>query len=72
MAGQNAWSSSCCRAQSDANKLMQTAIYGAFSEPDSKLHEIVVSRGKVLELLRPDESGRMQTIYSSDVFGVIR
>eukprot|EP00891_Asterochloris_glomerata_P004111 jgi/Astpho2/4111/e_gw1.00063.10.1_t len=51
---------------------IQSAIYGAFSEPDSKLHEIVVSRGKVLELLRPDESGRMQTIYSSDVFGVIR
>ena len=72
MAGQVACSSCCCCALSDADKLMQSAIYGAFSEPDSKLHEIVVSRGKVLELLRPDENGRMQTVYSSDVFGVIR
>lgn len=49
---------------------MQAAIYGNFSAP--KVQEIVVSRGKVLELLRPDENGKVQVIHSTDVFGVIR
>lgn len=49
---------------------MQTAIYGSFSGP--KTQEIVVSRGNVLELLRPDENGKMQIICTSNVFGVIR
>ena len=49
---------------------MQSAIYGNFSGP--KAQEIVVSRGKVLELLRPDENGKMQTICSTEVFGTIR
>ena len=31
-----------------------------------------MSRGKVLELLRPDENGKMQTICSTEVFGTIR
>lgn len=31
-----------------------------------------MSRGKVLELLRPDESGKMQIIVSTEVFGTIR
>lgn len=31
-----------------------------------------MSRGKVLELLRPDEQGKVQVIYSTEVFGVIR
>lgn len=31
-----------------------------------------MSRGKVLELLRPDESGKMQTIVATEVFGQIR
>ena len=31
-----------------------------------------MSRGKVLELLRPDESGKMQTILATEVFGAIR
>lgn len=48
----------------------QCAIYGNFSAP--KVQELVVSRGKVLELLRPDEQGKVQVIYSTDVFGVIR
>ena len=39
---------------------IQCAVYGNFST--AKAQEIVVSRGKVLELLRPDESGRMQTV----------
>jgi splicing factor 3B subunit 3 len=49
---------------------VQCAVYGNFSAP--KAQEIVVSRNKVLELLRPDESGKMQTIVSTEVFGVIR
>ena len=48
----------------------QKAIYGNFSGP--KAQEVVVSRGKVLELLRPDESGKMQTILSTEIFGQIR
>ena len=49
---------------------LQRAIYGNFSGP--KAQEIIVSRGKVLELLRPDESGKMQTIVATEVFGQIR
>ena len=57
-----------CMAQSFS--LMQSAVYGNFSGP--KAQEIIVSRGKVLELLRPDENGKMQTICSTEVFGTIR
>jgi len=46
------------------------AIYGNFS--GAKSHEIVVSRGRILELLLPDETGKVQTILSTDVFGIIR
>ena len=49
---------------------LQCAIYGSFSGP--KTQEIVVSRGNLLELLRPDENGKMQIICSTSVFGVIR
>ncbi|KAK9824249.1 hypothetical protein WJX72_008915 [[Myrmecia] bisecta] len=49
---------------------IQSAIYGNFSAP--KAQEIIVSRGRVLELLRPDENGKMQTICSTEVFGVLR
>ena len=49
---------------------MQCAIYGSFSGP--KTQEIVVSRGNLLELLRPDENGKLQIICSTSVFGVIR
>ena len=48
----------------------QCAVYGNFSAP--KAQEIIVSRGNVLELLRPDDSGRLQTVFSTDVFGCIR
>lgn len=48
----------------------QCAIYGSFSGP--KTQEIVVSRGNLLELLRPDENGKVQIICSTNVFGVIR
>jgi hypothetical protein len=36
------------------------------------VHEIVVARGKVLELLRPDDAGKVQAIHSTEVFGIIR
>eukprot|EP00884_Botryococcus_braunii_P014212 jgi/Botrbrau1/22792/Bobra.0132s0118.1 len=49
---------------------VQQAVYGNFSAP--KVQEILVSRGKVLELLRPDELGKLQIICSTEVFGVIR
>ena len=31
-----------------------------------------MSRGKILELLRPDDAGKVQTIYTTEVFGCIR
>ncbi|KAI3995357.1 hypothetical protein MKX01_032159 [Papaver californicum] len=37
-----------------------------------KSQEIVVARGKVLDLIRPDENGKIQTILSVEVFGAIR
>src|SRR5688572_7274085 len=46
------------------------AVHGSFSE--AKQHEIVVGRGRVLELLRPDDSGRLKTICTTEVFSLIR
>nr|KYP75426.1 Splicing factor 3B subunit 3 [Cajanus cajan] len=46
------------------------AINGSFS--GGKTQEIVVARGKVLDLLRPDDNGRIQTILSVEIFGAIR
>ena len=60
------------------------AVYGNFSSP--KAQELVVSRyahscplspsffyrGKIIELLRPDNHGRIQTICSQEVYGFIR
>lgn len=46
------------------------AIYGNFSDP--KAQEIVVSRGKVLELLRVDTTGKVHVILSVEAFGIIR
>ncbi|KAK7357975.1 hypothetical protein VNO80_17273 [Phaseolus coccineus] len=46
------------------------AINGSFS--GGKSQEIVVARGKVLDLLRPDDNGRIQTILSVEIFGAIR
>ncbi|CAG9472423.1 unnamed protein product [Plasmodium vivax] len=44
--------------------------YGNFSGP--KVHEIVVSKGQVLELLRADKQGKLNLIASKDIFGIIR
>eukprot|EP00741_Cyanophora_paradoxa_P006525 tig00001024_g6316.t1 len=46
------------------------AVFGNFSAP--KAQEIVVGRGKVLELLRPDENGKMHSVLAVDCFGIIR
>ena len=47
------------------------AIHGNFS--GSKLQEIVLSRGKVIELLRHDpNTGKMYLVLSIEVFGVVR
>ena len=43
---------------------------GNFSAP--KQQEIVVAKGGVLELLRPDDTGKVISICSTPVFGVIR
>ncbi|ESO03752.1 hypothetical protein HELRODRAFT_100012 [Helobdella robusta] len=46
-------------------------IHGNFS--GTKQQEIVVSRGKVLEILKPDpNTGKVYTLLSEEVFGVIR
>jgi len=49
---------------------IQFAVYGNFSGP--KAQEIVVSRGKVLELLRPNENGKLQIVVATEIFGIIR
>lgn len=47
------------------------AVLGNFS--GSKMQEILISRGKVLELLRPDpNTGKVHTLLSVEVFGIIR
>ena len=58
------------------------AVIGSFSGRDTKksaasgsasTQEIAVARGSTLDLLRPDpETGRLRTLLSVDVFGVIR
>lgn len=48
-----------------------TQFSGNFSAP--KAQEIVLGHGKVLELIRPDpETGKLTTVYSSEIFGLIR
>lgn len=49
---------------------VQVAITGSFSAP--KAVEIVAARGQVLELLKPDDTGKIVTVHSTDVFGKIR
>ena len=52
-----------------------TAIYAAVqgSFAGTKGQEICVSRGRVIELLRPDpNTGKVHTLLSQEVFGVIR
>ncbi|CAI9716004.1 splicing factor 3B subunit 3 [Octopus vulgaris] len=47
------------------------AVHGNFS--GTKQQEVIVSRGKILELLRPDpNTGKVYTILTVEIFGVIR
>ncbi|EGR33979.1 splicing factor subunit 130kda, putative [Ichthyophthirius multifiliis] len=47
------------------------AIYGNFSGP--KAQELAVAKGKILEILSPDEeTGKLKTVHSEEVFGLIR
>uniref|UniRef100_A0A4W5NXE7 RSE1/DDB1/CPSF1 first beta-propeller domain-containing protein n=1 Tax=Hucho hucho TaxID=62062 RepID=A0A4W5NXE7_9TELE len=46
-------------------------IHGNFS--GTNMQEIVVSRGKIIELLRPDaNTGKVHTLLTMEVFGIIR
>jgi len=49
---------------------ISVAIYGNFSGP--KQQEIVVAKGNILELLRPDDTGKVISINSTNVFSIIR
>lgn len=47
------------------------AVHGSFS--GTKQQEILLSRGKSLELVRPDpNTGKVHTLLQIEVFGVIR
>lgn len=47
------------------------AVHGNFS--GTKQQEIVVSRGKIIELLRPDpNTGKVYVLLTYEVFGVVR
>jgi len=49
---------------------INSVAYGNFSGP--KMHEIVVSHGKSIELLRPDSGGKIQSICYMECFGLVR
>ena len=46
------------------------AIYGNFS--NAKAHEFVAAKGNIIELFRPDETGKLISICSTSAFAVIR
>ena len=47
------------------------AVHGNFS--GVKLQEIIVSRGRMLELLKPDpNTGKVHTLLTTEIFGVVR
>eukprot|EP00013_Stygamoeba_regulata_P021128 CAMPEP_0177656048 /NCGR_PEP_ID=MMETSP0447-20121125/15324_1 /TAXON_ID=0 /ORGANISM="Stygamoeba regulata, Strain BSH-02190019" /LENGTH=1277 /DNA_ID=CAMNT_0019160071 /DNA_START=120 /DNA_END=3953 /DNA_ORIENTATION=+ len=47
-----------------------TCIYGNFTS--AKAQEILVARNGLLELLRPDDGGKLRSICQQQVFGVVR
>ena len=67
----------CGRTQPSSR---DSSLFGHFAEvhfasetsTGTKQQEILVSRGKVLELLRPDESGKVQSLASVECFSLIR
>lgn len=53
------------------NVVRWQAVHGSFS--GTKTQEICVGRGRVVELLRPDpNTGKVHTLLSQEVFGVVR
>lgn len=49
------------------------SIHFVFHYLGTKMQEIVVSRGKILELLRPDaNTGKVHTLLTMEVFGIVR
>ena len=47
------------------------SIYGSFTQADQE--ELVVAKGKIIELLKIDEeTGKVKVVYRSEVFGLIR
>jgi splicing factor 3B subunit 3 len=47
------------------------AVHGNFS--GTKSQEILLARGKVLELVRPDpNTGKVHTLMATEIFGIIR
>ena len=47
------------------------SVYGSFSAED--VHELAVAKGKIIEILRPDEkTGKVHLVYRQEVFGLIR
>lgn len=47
------------------------AVHGNFS--GGKTQEILVSRGKILELLRPDpNTGKVHSLLTVEIFGIVR
>ena len=47
------------------------AVHGNFS--GVKLQEIIVSRGRIIELLKPDpNTGKVHTLLTTEIFGVVR
>lgn len=64
----------CGAGARDAMKIAHGLTYtrraGNFSAP--RAQEIIVARGKVLELLRPDDSGKLHSVVAVDTFSNIR
>eukprot|EP01127_Copromyxa_protea_P000185 TRINITY_DN10178_c0_g1_i1.p1 TRINITY_DN10178_c0_g1~~TRINITY_DN10178_c0_g1_i1.p1 ORF type:complete len:1210 (+),score=264.17 TRINITY_DN10178_c0_g1_i1:41-3631(+) len=52
------------------SSVINKVVYGNFSS--AKAQEILAAKGKILELLRPDDNGKLQTVHSVEVFGIIR
>jgi len=46
------------------------AVFGNFSGP--RQQELAVARGKVIELMRPNDNGKVLTVVAAEVFGTIR
>lgn len=71
------WAPGCVLSLNKLSPNVQRAVsigVSLYSLPlGTKQQEIVVSRGKILELLRPDaNTGKVHTLLTMEVFGIIR